>query len=236
MASTAQLGLPLLAAAQAQKHITVNEALARLDGLVQLRLVSDQIAVPPVASDGESFLIPVGAIDAWSGHVGEIAVRSNGGWCFVSPRTGWRAWNLARGAAQVFDGVDWREDAVAVSGGGAATVEAVIEIDHVIAPGSESAVVGAIPAGSVVTGVSGRLVAAVTGTASGWSLGVAGAPDRYGSDMGIGVNSYVVGLTGQPQAYYADTDLLITAEGGSFAGGEIRFAVHLTRLLPPRAV
>ena len=35
MASTAQLALPLVAPAQAQKHVTVNEALARLDAAAQ---------------------------------------------------------------------------------------------------------------------------------------------------------------------------------------------------------
>ena len=34
--NTARLGLPLLQPAQAQKHVTVNEALMRLDGLVNL--------------------------------------------------------------------------------------------------------------------------------------------------------------------------------------------------------
>ena len=37
---TAKLGLPLLAPAQAQKHVTVNEALMRLDGMVDLVLQS----------------------------------------------------------------------------------------------------------------------------------------------------------------------------------------------------
>ena len=35
MTDTANLLLPLLQAAQAQKHVTVNEALLRLDALVQ---------------------------------------------------------------------------------------------------------------------------------------------------------------------------------------------------------
>ena len=40
MADTTNLTLPLLAASQAQKHVTVNEALTRLDGMVQLTLRS----------------------------------------------------------------------------------------------------------------------------------------------------------------------------------------------------
>ena len=53
MTSTTLLGLPLVQAAQAQKHVTVNEALARLDGLVLLTLQSQSVATPPfVATEG----------------------------------------------------------------------------------------------------------------------------------------------------------------------------------------
>ena len=40
MARTAQLDLPLVMPAQAQKHVTVNEALARLDAAAQLHDVA----------------------------------------------------------------------------------------------------------------------------------------------------------------------------------------------------
>ncbi|NND41100.1 MAG: DUF2793 domain-containing protein, partial [Silicimonas sp.] len=38
MADTSRLGLPLLDPAQAQKHVTVNEAFLRLDALSQITL------------------------------------------------------------------------------------------------------------------------------------------------------------------------------------------------------
>ena len=40
-------------------------------------------------------------------------------------------------------------------------------------------------------------------------------------------------LTSTPQTYYSDTDLLLTGEGGDFAGGDIRLAVHLMNLTIP---
>ena len=42
--SSARLGLPYLAAAQLQKHVTLNEALTRLDALVQTTVVSRTVA------------------------------------------------------------------------------------------------------------------------------------------------------------------------------------------------
>ena len=71
---------------------------------------------------------------------------------------------------------------------------------------------------------------------TGWRIGVAGR--TIGTDRGwaYGLNSYLVGLSGSPVTYYAATPLLLTAEGGSFAAGTIRLALHLLQLEPPRAV
>jgi len=61
MVETTQFKLPLVDAAQAQKHVTVNEALARLDTAAQLRLVSISVTVPPVtAGDGVAYYVPSG--------------------------------------------------------------------------------------------------------------------------------------------------------------------------------
>ncbi len=46
MSETYQFKLALLEAAQAQKHVTVNEAFARLDALAQLRVQSRSADVP----------------------------------------------------------------------------------------------------------------------------------------------------------------------------------------------
>jgi hypothetical protein len=65
---------------------------------------------------------------------------------------------------------------------------------------------------------------------------VAGSDNRYGSGLGLALNSYLRGLSGAPVTYYADTPLLLTAEGGAFAAGTVRLALHLVELEPPQAV
>ena len=56
MSNTYQFELPMLQAAQAQKHVTVNEALARVDALAQLRFVSRSVSVPPSSAvDGQAY-------------------------------------------------------------------------------------------------------------------------------------------------------------------------------------
>ena len=238
MAKTAQLDLPLVMPAQAQKHVTVNEALARLDAAVQLRVASSVIQDPPASADeGRSYLVPAEASGAWEGMVGRIAVWSNGGWIFLTPRAGWRAWDEGRGGHLMFDGAGWVLDAIVVSPHGAATISRVVEFDHSIAVGATNLTSVAIPNQAMVMGIAGRVISPLAGAGlTGWRIGVGGSDNRYGSGLGLGLNSYVVGLSGSPVTYYAPTPLLISAEGGSFASGTIRLAIHLWQIEPPRPV
>ncbi|MEE9389350.1 MAG: DUF2793 domain-containing protein [Paracoccaceae bacterium] len=234
MSNSPRLGLPLLQAAQAQKHVTVNEALVLLDGVGQMSLISATVSVPPgLASDGDCYGIPAGSVNEWAANIGDVAIYSNGGWVFVTPMRGWGAWVQDVGEAAMFDGTLWRAGVHAMSANGAATVHQVLEIDHTLAAGATDAVVAAIPAFSIVIGVTGRITTAVTGTLATWRLGVAGSDNRYGSGLGVSLGAWVRGISSSPLTYYADTDLLLTAEGGDFAAGDIRLAVHLMRLEIP---
>ncbi|MFW5641978.1 MAG: DUF2793 domain-containing protein, partial [Roseicyclus sp.] len=73
MTETANLALPLVEPAQAQKHVTVNEAFARLDGITQLCLESVDETVPPAgAAEGASWGVPAGASGDWAGRAGHV--------------------------------------------------------------------------------------------------------------------------------------------------------------------
>ncbi|MGJ8584897.1 MAG: DUF2793 domain-containing protein [Marinosulfonomonas sp.] len=234
MSNTAKLGLPLVQAAQAQKHVTVNEALVRLDGLAQLTLKSTSLTTPPgLATDGDCYGVPNGAVNAWAGQAGALALFTNGGWVFTTPQLGWSAWVEDVSRRVLFDGTDWQADVVAMSPHGAMSKQRILEIDHSLSAGPVSTVSAALPAFSMVFGVTGRVTTAITGTLTGWRLGVASADNRYGSGLGLGQGSWVRGLTSAPQTYYADTDLILTAETGDFAGGDIRLAVHYLEITMP---
>ena len=64
-------------------------------------------------------------------------------------------------------------------------------------------------------------------------LGVTGATNRYGSGLGLPLNSWSQGLLSAPSAVYAAQELRLTATGGNFAGGRVRLAVHWLALRIP---
>jgi len=237
MSDTPNFGLPLVAPSQAQKHVTVNEALARLDALGQLVIAARDLTTPPVAVlEGVVYAVPPGAVNEWAANAGDLAVFVNGGWAFVTPRAGWRAWISAEGVLALHDGAEWIGGGLALSPGGAHTRFEVIEVDEVLVAGASVTTSLVIPQYGLVQGITGRILSSVTGTLTGWQLGVGGAPDRYASGLGLAAGSWIVGASGTPLTYYSNTPVVLTAQGGDFAGGEVRLAVHVQRIAPPAAV
>ena len=102
MTETTHLALPYLAAAQAQKHVTHNEALARLDVVVQLAVLDSALTTPPGSpANGDRYLVAAGASEAWEDHDGEIAAFVDGAWLFFAPRPGWIVFDVAGEAVLV---------------------------------------------------------------------------------------------------------------------------------------
>lgn len=227
MTNSVQLGLPYLQAAQAQKHVTVNEALARLDGLVQLVLQTQSLTSPPlVIGDGVAYGVAFGAVNAWSGHDGKVAVGRNGGWDFITPKRGWRALILDEGMQAIHDGSAWRSGQMTLTPKNAGMALKVAQIDHVLGAGAVSTTSNLIPANAVVVGATARVVTAITGTLASWQLGNPGAVGRYGSGLGLSVGSFARGLLGQPTTFYNATPMQLDATGGAFAAGTVRIAIH----------
>lgn len=109
MASTRRLGLPLIDQGQAMKHITHNEALAQLDGLIQLSAISIATAPPASVVDDAIYIVGAHATGSFSGHDKAVAIFQNGGFNFVMPRIGWRCFVQDSKAFLVFDGTAWAE-------------------------------------------------------------------------------------------------------------------------------
>jgi Protein of unknown function (DUF2793) len=94
-----RLKLPLLAAAQAQKEVTHNEALAMADIAVQAVVQAvAPLGVPASPLVGQCWIVGAAPAGAWAGHAGAIAAWTSGGWRFVAPFEGMQAWSIGDGA------------------------------------------------------------------------------------------------------------------------------------------
>lgn len=86
MVQTPRLGLALLAAAQAQKHITHNEALTALDALVQACVQSTDMQTPPATpQEGDAYLVSAtpSATGAFAGQGLALAFFCQRGMAFL---------------------------------------------------------------------------------------------------------------------------------------------------------
>lgn len=110
MSQTDNLSLPYILPSQAQKHVTHNEALLKLDAVVQLSVESQNLASPPVTpDDGARYLVPMSATDGFAGQTGKIAAFQDGEFQFFSPQIGWLCYIADEAAWHYFDGSDWTE-------------------------------------------------------------------------------------------------------------------------------
>lgn len=107
MATTPHLGLTLIEQSQAQKEVTMNMALMRLDALINTGVADKDLATPPVSPvTGDVYLVADSATGEWAGHEGEIAYFEQI-WRFIVPNAGLMLWVADEGAFYLFDGSGW---------------------------------------------------------------------------------------------------------------------------------
>lgn len=103
-----KLSLPYIQPSQAQKHVTHNEALRRLDAFVQLSVLAIGAITPPAAPEnGDIHALGANTTGAWAGQDGKLASYADGAWDFITPQDGWRAWNLGDQTLNVFSSGTW---------------------------------------------------------------------------------------------------------------------------------
>lgn len=104
---TANLQLPYIMSSQAQKHITHNEALQRLDALVHLVIQSGASSPPSSPDEGDCHAVLTAPTGAWTGKAGRIAFFQDGAWIFILPRAGWIAWFANAARQKIWTGSAW---------------------------------------------------------------------------------------------------------------------------------
>lgn len=83
-------------------------ALTLVDGCLAPCVEQRALASPPANPVvGRCYLVAAGASGVWAGKADQLAIASEGGWRFVSPRTGMRAWIANEDIEAVFRGGAW---------------------------------------------------------------------------------------------------------------------------------
>ena len=120
--------------AQAQKEFTVNEALARLDGLLHAAVAGEANVPPAAPNEGECWIVGPQPSADWVDHTGDIAFSQAENWLFAAPVTGMTVFDASAGCMARYDGAWQRPLAVAAPSGGATEdIEARAAIAELIA-------------------------------------------------------------------------------------------------------
>ena len=107
--ATPRFELPFIVPGQAQKEHFHNEALTRLDLALHPAVEEGPRDVPPAAPEkGRCWICGSAPDGAWSGKADHLTMWTDGGWRFVSPVPGMRAWSKADSLPIEWTGMSWK--------------------------------------------------------------------------------------------------------------------------------
>ncbi|MEJ0062413.1 MAG: DUF2793 domain-containing protein [Alphaproteobacteria bacterium] len=107
MTNTPNLAMAYIAAGQAQKEVTHNDALNDLDALAKLSVIDRTTNAPPGSpATGDAYIIGSSPTGAWSGFAGKVAAWY-AGWKIKTPLAGWTAWVRAENRMLYHTGSAW---------------------------------------------------------------------------------------------------------------------------------
>src|SRR5581483_3474994 len=99
---------PYIVQGQAQKEVTHNDALVRLDALVDLYILDRDLAAPPGSpADGDAYIVAASPTGAWAGQAGNVAYCIDGAWRFYVPVKGLIAYVADEQKMLVFTAGGW---------------------------------------------------------------------------------------------------------------------------------
>ncbi|AKO18955.1 DUF2793 domain-containing protein [Xanthomonas oryzae] len=231
--TTPNLGIPTMDANILQPSIPFNTAMQLLDAVAQLVII-DTLSAPPatsVADVGKVYLIGDLPTGVWAGRAGQLALCTAPSlWIFITPKMGWsadiagRPSRLGQSGWVPLGGSSPANAAVKVTAEHGASTQLQVAEELITLTGASVSATIFIPNRAILLGVSCRTVSAITGAAS-YACGIAGETSKFGSLLSISAGSTNMGVIG-PQAFYADTAVVLTSAGGDFTAGSVRIALH----------
>ena len=122
MSNTPRNALPQIDAAQAQKHVTHNEALVILDALLNGAVLDrDLAAAPGSPAQGDAYIVAASPTGLWAGQAGKLAYFIDTAWRFYGPVRGQLIYVNDEAVELVWNGSAWAS--IGGGGGGQASVQ-----------------------------------------------------------------------------------------------------------------
>jgi len=107
MTTTSHLAITLVEQAQAQKEVTVNEALTRIDALLNTGAKSRTINTPPGSpTSGDLYIVGASPTGDWLGQAAKLAYFDQV-WRFITPQEGVSLWVNDQDTTYTYDGTNW---------------------------------------------------------------------------------------------------------------------------------
>lgn len=107
MTTTNHLELTYLETAQAQKEVTVNAALARIDAILNTGVIDKDLSTPPGSpSAGDVYIVGASPTGDWAGQADAVACFDQA-WTFITPNEGMTLWVGDENLLYSYDGADW---------------------------------------------------------------------------------------------------------------------------------
>jgi hypothetical protein len=155
MSVTPRLGLPLLSVGQAQKELFHNEALQLVDILLAATVEESPRNDPPAAPAlGACYIVGIAPTGPWAGKAQCVAAFTGGGWRFVTPFEGLRAFVPSDGVWMLHRAGVWESGIVRGS-------SIVLEGQQVV--GSRQAAVPSPAGGTVVDSQARTAISEILG-------------------------------------------------------------------------
>lgn len=234
---TPLLGMDYLMPEQAQKHVTINDALRRLDGLVQLSVINRSQTAPPAnPQNGDRYLIAANASGAWQRQDAKLALYEDTGWAFIAPQAGWSLWDAAEKTLLIFDGTVWKPlqagAAPALPTASEAKPPRFFETEQAIFEFAPDRGTLKIPSHITLLGVTAQVLTEITGPKN-WKLGTDAGEKRFGQGLSPAKGTQIIGPASPPAVYWSSETITLTPGHDKFTAGRVAVAIHYIRLPLP---
>lgn len=229
---TGNFNITTLSASQNQKEVTINDAFYLIDALLRAGALSAGDTTPPGSpAEGDVYILGGSPTGAWSGQGNKIAYYANG-WKFITPAQGMRLWVNDISRRYFYNGSTWYEDGFFVETSGEYFRAQRKQVIKSALSGGTVTETNFIPDRALVFGLSLRVTTLITGATS-FNAGYTGSLSAFGSSIGVALDTTNIGLLGNPQGFFANTNLVFTANGGNFSAGQITAVLHYLEFKGP---